>query len=862
MNNFIGIDLGTTNSVIYVYDGTETVLIKSREGNDVTPSVIYCDSRGRKLIGHVAYMQRPMHPNSCAKSFKRRMGEDHLIELSAVNLTVTPEECSVDILKELFGSLPEEIRKSSETGTVITIPAAFNQKARYATRQAAEMAGIGKVELMQEPVAAVMSFMRVHNADGIFLIYDLGGGTFDVAIAQSTGGKVILLAHSGIEVCGGEDFDKLIVGNIVLPQLYEKYDLPDDLNKNKDFENFLPILERSAEWAKIELSRSEESTISIPPRQATLPDCLQDLKSETIFEEIPSPRDTFDKLIVEKINDTINCVRKTMEECGVNAHDIDRIIWVGGPTHYKPLRDKVSSELGINGEIEISKYKPMTAVAEGASLFAESIDWSSEDYEMKSTRGKISSDELALSFNYTARTPSNTSKIAVQVGGEVPLGFEFQIDSLDTGWTSGRIPLKHGTTVEVSLEKPGENTFKVVVYDAVREPISIEQDEIVITRTPAIVEAIPSPSSISLVVHDKSIGKDILVPLIEKGDTLPKKVSVPGLKARKALEAGSSEFLNFILLEGEFKEDIYANENIGEFRINGTDFDEGVILESADLICNFKMANSAEFKFTVEVPDIRNIFELSETGFYFPDSGKRDYTKMAPEIIEEGIAVRNRINEIKEVVDDPKLDQALQKLEAALSLDSDESDPEKVKEAEQCITQAKELLEEVKRKNRKEIRQIELNRELTFFDMYCRQHARPSEERAFDNLVATTQRSIENNDRDFDDHLNELSARIFEILWRQPWFIIERFKHLINSPDVFTDKFRFDELAMKGKQLLGSDLIRRYEELSPAEKYQTAIIDDGTIEELREVVRQMMSIPRVGEGKVSDRDIVVNIFKT
>lgn len=859
MNNFIGIDLGTTNSVIYVYDGTETVLIKSREGNDVTPSVIYYDSRGRKHIGQVAYLQRPMHPKSCAKSFKRRMGEDYLIELSDVNLTVTPEECSVDILNELFGSLPEEIRKSSETGTVITIPAAFNQKARYATRQAAEMAGIGKVELMQEPVAAMMSFMRSHNADGTFLIYDLGGGTFDVAIAQSTGGKVNLLSHGGIEVCGGEDFDKSIRGNIVLPQLYEKYDLPDDLDKNKDFENFTSISDRSAEWAKIELSRSEESTITVPPTQATLPN-LQDLKGKPIFKEILFLRDTFDKLIVEKINDTINCARKTIEECGVNAHDIDRIVWVGGPTHYKPLRDKVSSELGINGEIEISKYNPMTAVAEGASLFAESIDWSSEDYKMKSTRGQISTDEIDLNFNYTARTPSDTSKIAVQVGGEVPLGFEFQIDSLDTGWTSGRIPLKHGTTVDVNLTKPGENTFKVVVYDAVGEPISIEQDEIVITKTAAIVEAIPSPSSISLVVHDKSIGKDILVPLIEKGESLPKEGSVE-VKARKALEVGSSESLDFILLEGEFKEDIYANIKIGDFKIKGEEIVDGIIPEGADLICNYEIKNSAEIKLVVEVPDIRGIFESSQTDFYSPDSGKINYSKIAPEIIEEGIAVRDRIIEIKGVVDDPKLGQALQKLETVYSLDSEESDPDKVKEAEQCIEQAKELLEEVKRKNRKEICQVELNSELTFFDMYCRQHARPSEESEFDKLVATAHRSIDNNDRDFDDHLQQLGSRIFEILWRQPWFMIEKFKRLISTPHIFQDKSRFEELAMKGKQLLGSDLIRRYEELSPAEKYETAFIDDGTIEELREIVRQMILLPRVGDDKITERDIVVNIFK-
>lgn len=863
MSNYIGIDLGTTNSVIYVYDGTETVLIKSGIGNDVTPSVIFHDPRGRKQIGQEAYEKWPIHPKSCAKTFKRRMGEDHLIKLSAVNLTVTPEECSVEILKALFLYLPEEIRKSSETGTVITIPAAFNQKARYATRQAAEMTGIGKVELMQEPVAAMMGFMRSHSVDGIFLIYDLGGGTFDVAIAQSTGGKVNLLAHGGIEVCGGMDFDRLIVENIILPQLYEKYDLPDDLDNNVDFERFPFMLAYSAEQAKKELSGSGESTISIPPiGEDRWDEYLQDLNGKIIFEEIPLQRDSFDKLIAEKINDTINCARKTMEECGINAHDIDRIVWVGGPTHYKPLRDKVSSELGINGEIEIAKFKPMTAVAEGASLFAESIDWNSEDYKMKSTRGQISTDKLDLNFNFTARTPSDTSKIAVQLGGEVPLGFEFQIDSLDTGWTSGRIPLKHGTTVDVNLTKPGENTFKVVVYDAVGEPVSIEQDEIIITKTAAIVEAIPSPSSIGLVVHDRSIRKDILVPLIEKGESLPKAGSVDEkLKAGKTLESGSSDSLDFILLEGEFKEDLYANKDIGRFKINGTDFDEDEISEGADLICNYEIKNSAEITLVVEVPDIRGIFELSQTNFYSPEEGKINYSLIAKEVIEEGIAVRNRIIEIKEVVDDPKLDQALQKLETVYSLDSEESDPDKVKEAEQCIEQAKEILEEVKRKNRKEIRQIELNKELTFFDMYCRQHARPSEERAFDNLVLTAQQSIDNSDPDFEKHMNELGSRIFEILWRQPWFIIERFKRLISTPHIFQDKSRFEELAMKGKQLLGSDLIRRYEELPPEEKYETAFIDDGTIEELREIVRQIMLLPRVGSEMETDRDVVVNIFK-
>ena len=855
MSNFVGIDLGTTNSAICSYDGIGIRIWKSKhEQNDVTPSAIYFDRRGRRQIGQSAYDLAPIYPNSCAMSFKRRMGENTRIELSSANLTVTPEECSVEILKELFSYLPEEIRKSSETGTVVTVPAAFNQKARNATRQAAEMAGIGKVELMQEPVAAVMSYMqRASNTDGTFLVYDLGGGTFDVAIAQSTGGKVTLLAHGGIEMCGGRDFDRLIVNNIVLPLLHEKYDLPGDLPKDKTFGKLLGIASYAIERAKIELSSSEETTIEIPHR-ADWSDHLQDLNGDEIFEEIPLQRENVGKLIAEKINDTINCARKTMEECGVNAHDLDRIVWVGGPTHYKPLRDKVSSELNINGEI--SNLNPMTAVAEGASLFAESIDWSSDDYKMKPTRGVISHDELALSFNYIARTPSDNSKIAVQVRGQVPLGAEFQVDSLDTGSASGRIPLKDAATVDVTLTKPGENMFKVVAYDAVGEPITIEQNEIIITKTAAIVETIPSSHSIALEVLDRSGGRPILAYLVRKNDPLPHK-DIIELKSDGKLEAGSSDSINFTLWEGEFEDNIRANEHIGDFKIEGADLDYGVISEGADLICNYEIKTSGEIKLKVEVPDIGGIFEE----VYSSDEGKSDYTTNAGEVIEDGITVRKSIEEIEEIVDEPKLDQAKRKLEAANSLDSDESDPEKVKEAEQGTTQAKELLEEVRRKNRKEICQVELDRELTFFDMYCRQHARSSEESAFDSLVETAQRSIDNNDNNFDDYLNQLRARIFEILWHQPWFVIENFKQMVGSLHFSTDKPRFEELTMRGKQLLGSTLIRRYEELPSEEKYQSAFIDDGTIDELRDIVREMMLIPRVGGGQITARDVTVNVFK-
>ena len=208
MNTFVGIDLGTTNSAICSYDGSETRIWKSPQQNDVTPSAIYIDRRGNKQIGFNAYNMAPHSPDNAATLFKRLMGTSTPVNLPAVKISMTPEQCSAEILKVLFGYMPEEIRNNPDTGTVITVPAAFNQMQKDATMQAASMAGLGKVSLMQEPVAAVMSVMRARNTDGMFLVYDLGGGTLDIAIAESIGGRVNLLSHGGIAICGGRDFDR------------------------------------------------------------------------------------------------------------------------------------------------------------------------------------------------------------------------------------------------------------------------------------------------------------------------------------------------------------------------------------------------------------------------------------------------------------------------------------------------------------------------------------------------------------------------------------------------------------------------------------------------------------------------------
>ncbi|MEH0345749.1 Hsp70 family protein [Vibrio cholerae] len=501
MKNFVGIDLGTTNSAICSYDGSETRIWKSPEQNDVTPSAIYIDRRGNKYVGKRAYDSAPHSPDNSAMLFKRVMGTSTPIQLSAVNLTKTPEECSAEVLKVLFGYLPEEIRNDPDTGTVITVPAAFNQMQKDATMQAASMAGIGKVALMQEPVAAVMSVMRARNTDGMFLIYDLGGGTLDIAIAESIGGRVNLLAHGGIAMCGGRDFDRVLVDNVVRPWLLEKFDLPEDFSVNPSYKSLIRLATWATERAKIELSAREEVVISLSETETR----VRDLSGDEIYLDIQLKRETYDNLIAERVAESVNSAREALNKAGLSPHDLERIVFVGGPTNYKPLRDKVAYELGIPGNTDVN---PMTAVAEGASLFAESVDWGSQNRSRKSIRGQISSGGgLELSFNYIARTPNVKAKIAVQLAGQAASGSEFQVDCVDTGWTSGRLPLKHGATIDVTLTKAGDNTFKVFVFDSVGGPIALQQDNIVITRTAASVDAIPASHSVGIEVLEKLGGR-------------------------------------------------------------------------------------------------------------------------------------------------------------------------------------------------------------------------------------------------------------------------------------------------------------------------------------------------------------------
>lgn len=802
---YIGIDLGTTNSAICSYDGESVRLYKSPEQNDVTPSAIFIDRRGNKYLGKRAYDSAAKNPDNAAVKFKRMMGTSTPVKMVAANISMTPEECSAEILKLCFGYLPEEIRNGGETGTVITVPAAFNQMQKDATLAAAEMADLGSVALMQEPVAAIMCVMKHRKGDGIFLVFDLGGGTLDIAIAESISGRVSLLAHGGVAMCGGIDFDRSILDNVVKPWLKSNFNLPEDFSANPKYKSLSRMCLWASEKAKIELSSREDSVISLTESDLG----VRDESGAEIYIDIPFTRNLLDKLIANKVDESIQSARETLGKAGLSPHDVERIVFVGGPTQYKPLRDRVAFELGIASSTDVN---PMTAVAEGAAVFAESIDWGSQGRGRKSARGALSiGGALALSFDYTARTPDSKAKIVARLGGSAAVGVEFQVDSLDLGWSSGRIALKDGVVVELALFKPGENTFKIFVFDSKGGPIALQNDKIIISRTAASIDAIPASNSIGIETREKLGGRLVLDYLVREGEQLPKK-GKKTFKTEESLKAGSTGSIKFKLWEGEISDPITDNRFIGLFEIRGSDFDDGVIAAGSEMICEYEMLDSGNIVLEVSVPSVGGLFRSSRN-FYSCQDGQIDYTKASKLVEEQLKQTFQRLDEMASKVDDPHLDQARGKLEQAGSIKSNESDPETAKQAMDDVQAAKRLLALARKEHLKDIRQLELAKVVELFNKGVREHARPTEANVFDNLTKTAQRAIDNNSGDFESHLDGLRGKNFAILWRQDWFVIDRFNWLAGAAHLFSDASEHAQLVAIGVEALAAQDVDKLREV-------------------------------------------------
>jgi putative uncharacterized protein spa07 len=784
---FIGIDLGTTNSAITSFDGKNTRVWKSPEQNDVTPSVIYIAKRGGRFYGKKAYDNAPLNPENTAQLFKRLMGSSTKIKVADIEMT--PEECSAEILRTLFGYLPEDVRNDKKTGTVITVPAAFNQMQKNATKEAAFSAGINKVALIQEPVAAIMSVAKQQNINGLFVVYDFGGGTFDVSIAERAGNKINLLTNDGIAFCGGRDFDKLLLDNIVVPWLKNNFNLPEGFRINEKYAKLIRMATWATEQAKIELSAKETASVQL---DESVIRCSDESGNE-IYLDVPLSREQYNNLIFPKIDETIEKTREVISNVGLKPEDINYVVFVGGPTQYKPLRDRVSQQLGIAPSTDVN---PMTAVSEGAAIYAESVDFETAKGGQKADKGIIKAQSFGLEFRYNARTSSDKAKIAVVFKNADKLNFVFK--SQNTGWTSGKLTLSSGSIVTVDLTEMGENSFSVQCFDENGTEVKLPESNITIAKTLINIGKIPCAHSVGVELEDPVTGKPILDYLIKKDDLLPKSGTVK-YKTTKRISAGSNDSISFKLWEGEIADPVEYNRFIGEISISGNSFEYGIIPVGSEIVCDYTFSDSGNIETKVTVPSV-GITETKDS--YDRLSGQIDFNNDDTKIVSEAQSVLEKIEELSENIFDEKLDEAAIKIRSYLNR-SDDLDAEDLQTLFEITQTGKGVVASFMRENKAIVWQQDLDSAMDGFSD-LESNATEAQKNMIYKLQDNIQRAIDANSPTAEKLLAQLHDAIAKVAFNNDDIFYAIFASMAQNPQEFTNQALFNQLVNQGCQCIQS----------------------------------------------------------
>jgi molecular chaperone DnaK len=348
MGKIIGIDLGTTNSCVAVMEGGEAVVIPNAEGNRTTPSVVAFSKSGERMVGQVAKRQAVTNPDRTISSIKREMGSAYKVGIDGKNYT--PQEISAMILQKLKADA-EAYLGQTVTEAVITVPAYFTDSQRQATKDAGKIAGLDVKRIINEPTAAALAYGVEKDQDQKIMVYDLGGGTFDVSILDIADGVIEVLATAGNNRLGGDDFDQCVVNYLVGEfKKTEGVDLTGD-------KMAMQRLREAAEKAKIELSGVTSTNINLPyiTADATGPKHL----------DMSLTRAKFNELTAHLVEKTAGPVRQALSDSGLNASELNKVLLVGGSSRIPAVQDMVKSLTGKEG---FKGINPDECVALGAAI--------------------------------------------------------------------------------------------------------------------------------------------------------------------------------------------------------------------------------------------------------------------------------------------------------------------------------------------------------------------------------------------------------------------------------------------------------------------------------------------------------------
>lgn len=628
-----GIDLGTTNSAICRMEKGEPVVIKTDVLKDTMPSCISVNKKGSIKAGDSAYNTMKQDKRRATKSwhkgasntyveFKRTMATDTQYPCSNLHKSFSSEELSAEVLKALKSFVTDEKFSS----VVITVPAKFTVNQKTATMEAAKMAGFKHCELLQEPIAASMAYgVSSEEKDGLWMVFDFGGGTFDAALLKVEDGIMQVFDTEGDNYLGGKNLDYAIVDNIIIPYLQENYAIDGYLQDEEKKEVLRDAMKTYAEDAKNQLSfKDHEDIIS------NLGDLGEDEDGEEIELDLTlSQAQVFD-VMRPYFQKAVDICKNLIQRNNLNGSQITKLILVGGPTHSPLIRQMLKEQVTPNVDTSID---PMTAVATGAALYASTMDAEVSDKEIK-----VGTVKLDISYESTTVEMAEYVPVCLAEGPTLNRVFVEFVRG-DKAWASGKVEINSkGDVVELNLLEGKANSFNISCYDDKGNILPCFPDEITIIQG-SVVGAAPLPYNIAIARWDRNKKRTVIrmAKGLEKNKPLPATGVINDLKTTSQLRPGvSSDVLTVPIHQVDDFEEAEGKsaslyEHVADVVITGEDVDT---LMPADSLVDVTLKVDSSEQMRLEVRFLATGFTVEKV----LDTSKKHTMEDTNEQISKGFA--------------------------------------------------------------------------------------------------------------------------------------------------------------------------------------------------------------------------------
>lgn len=619
-----GIDLGTSTSSVAKLEDNYTSIVPNLKDNSMnyTPSAVYIQNKKGKetiTVGLRAKNMLFLKPYDAYSEFKLTMGEKKPYHFKEADKDMLPEELSAEVLKSLKGDV-SNFKGENISSVVITVPADFNQNKIQATKRAAELAGFKECHLLKEPSAAALAYAydSTEDDDGFWMIYDLGGGTFDVAIVKKIDDEFDIIANVGDESLGGKLIDWDIVDKIFAPAVIEEFGVDDFSRNTEKYGREFAMLKLYAEEAKVNLSNEDEYNVLIDR-------FMEDEYGDPAEFDYDITRSQLEEIMKPYIKTTINSCREALDKAGLEAEDIKKLILVGGSTLSPIIRESLEEEFHMPLDFSID---PITVVARGAAIAAGNIQKSTDDTE-------VQSGEYNVRLEYETMGSDDEFFVVYEVEppeGESLEGCYIEFRNVKSGYSSGKIPLdENAGEVDLLAEFENEdNYFAIELTNSSGEILKIS------SSSPDTVKyRIAVDSLVPTLLQDVGLGlaDNSLYLYAEEGITLPYTFT-RSFYTTGTIKKGSKDSVWLPLYEGN-KEKADRNKLIGEFLITEADIprdlpkhseieitidiDESSIFTFTAVIVMFDKALeqtlNVDYKPEIDITDLISLFEEEKTRF-------------------------------------------------------------------------------------------------------------------------------------------------------------------------------------------------------------------------------------------------------